>query len=274
VLEYWLEPWVPQKGRVFVDVGANVGTWTRWLAPRFARVHAIEPNPEALPELRAHLPANAIVHEVAAWHCETILTFSRFAEPEHLSSFFQEEGINTGPKRGTIELPCCRIDSLGIGGPVDFMKCDTEGAEIECLLGAEGLIQRDRPGLLVEVHSSRNFLALARLLANWEYLFTIVRHPDYQPFSHFWYEHCWFSCQPTPFHSAATRNWRLFFMREALEHRLAALKTELAAGEKMLADMEARRVDLRDTLLRISGAIQVLEEELAKVRQPAATEQG
>lgn len=32
----------------------------------------------------------------------------------------------------------------------------------------------------------------------------------------------------------------------------------------MLADLEAKAANLRETLLRISGAIQVLEEELAR----------
>lgn len=195
--EYWLASWVPQGGRVFVDVGANTGTWTRWLAPRFQHVHAIEPNPDALPVLRANLPHNVTVHDVGAWHYETILTFTRFADSAHMSSFFKEEGINTGPKVGTIDLRCCAIDSVGISQGVDFLKCDIEGAEIECLLGAEQLILRDRPWLFVETHSSGNFISLVRLLANWDYLFTIIRHPDYEPFSRLWFEHCWFSCQPS-----------------------------------------------------------------------------
>lgn len=58
-------------------------------------------------------------------------------------------------------------------------------------------------------------------------------------------------------------------MREQLETRLKALKAELETGEKVLADLDARRASLRETLLRISGAIQVLEEELAKADQPA-----
>jgi FkbM family methyltransferase len=198
IQEYWLEPWVLRPGRVFIDIGANAGDWTRCLAPHFTRVHAIEPNPDALTALRQDLPANAVVHEVGAWTCETTLRFSRFARSVHLSSYFEEEGINTGPKLGVIELPCRRIDDLPIAGPVDFVKCDTEGAEVECLLGAEALIRRDRPWLLVEVHSARNFLELARLFVDWEYLFTIIRHPDYAPFSRFWYEHCWYACQPMP----------------------------------------------------------------------------
>lgn len=53
-------------------------------------------------------------------------------------------------------------------------------------------------------------------------------------------------------------------MREQLEKRLAELKTEFEAGQKMMAELEAKQANLRDTLLRISGAIQAIEEELAK----------
>ncbi|BAY29284.1 hypothetical protein NIES2107_11250 [Nostoc carneum NIES-2107] len=51
-------------------------------------------------------------------------------------------------------------------------------------------------------------------------------------------------------------------MKQQLEQRLQSLKSEFEAGQKMLADLEAKQVSLRETLLRISGAIQVLEEVL------------
>jgi hypothetical protein len=51
-------------------------------------------------------------------------------------------------------------------------------------------------------------------------------------------------------------------MKEQLQQRLTALKSELETGQKMLADLEARRAEIQPTLLRISGAIQVLEELL------------
>ncbi|NEO78351.1 hypothetical protein [Moorena sp. SIO4G3] len=51
-------------------------------------------------------------------------------------------------------------------------------------------------------------------------------------------------------------------MKEKLEHRLQSLKAEFEAGQKMLADYETKQMNLRETLLRISGAIQVIEEEL------------
>ena len=51
-------------------------------------------------------------------------------------------------------------------------------------------------------------------------------------------------------------------MRDRVGQRLAELQAEHRAGEKLLADLEAQRADLEKTLLRISGAIQVLEELL------------
>ncbi len=50
---------------------------------------------------------------------------------------------------------------------------------------------------------------------------------------------------------------------QRLEQRLKALRQELETGQKMLADLEARRLELQQTILRIGGAIQVLEELLA-----------
>ncbi len=53
-------------------------------------------------------------------------------------------------------------------------------------------------------------------------------------------------------------------MKQQLEQRLKELRSEFESGQKTLADLEVKQMNLRNTLLRISGAIQVLEEELAK----------
>jgi hypothetical protein len=51
-------------------------------------------------------------------------------------------------------------------------------------------------------------------------------------------------------------------MRNNLEERLTELRSELSRGQQHLDSLERQRQDVRDTLLRISGAIQVLEELL------------
>ena len=52
-------------------------------------------------------------------------------------------------------------------------------------------------------------------------------------------------------------------MREQLEQRVSELRAEQAKGQQVLAELEAKQAELRQTLLRISGAIQVLDELLA-----------
>jgi len=51
-------------------------------------------------------------------------------------------------------------------------------------------------------------------------------------------------------------------LRARLESRLGALREEFAQGQDQLNQAEARVRYLREQLLRIAGAIQVLEEEL------------
>lgn len=53
-------------------------------------------------------------------------------------------------------------------------------------------------------------------------------------------------------------------MREQMQTRLEALKEELEAGQAELEKVERQRTYLRETMLRISGAQQVLEELLAE----------
>jgi len=57
-------------------------------------------------------------------------------------------------------------------------------------------------------------------------------------------------------------------MRQQLQQRLNDLKAEFTAGQKMLAEQETQLLRLRETLWRISGAMQVLEEALAHSQQP------
>jgi FkbM family methyltransferase len=197
--EPWLHFAVPEKRAGCIDVGANRGTWTRWLATRFEHVHAIEPNPEVLPELRQDLPANVTVYPVAAWDREEPLTFNRYVCPDHLSAFnsgtlLGQIGV-VGEILQTITLPAVRLDSLGISGQIDFFKCDTEGAEFQCISGAQNLIREYSPVLLIEIHSAANFSRLNALLPGWNYSVDIVPHPLFPDDPIYRSEHFWIVCR-------------------------------------------------------------------------------
>jgi len=58
-----------------------------------------------------------------------------------------------------------------------------------------------------------------------------------------------------------------------MNERLQELRAELEKGNKRLLELDRERQEVRDTMLRISGAIRVLEELLEEHRQqsgPAA----
>jgi two-component sensor histidine kinase len=61
-------------------------------------------------------------------------------------------------------------------------------------------------------------------------------------------------------------------MRERLQARLEMLRKEDRIGQAKLDELEQQEISLRETLLRISGAIQVLEELLAASAETANSE--
>ena len=56
--------------------------------------------------------------------------------------------------------------------------------------------------------------------------------------------------------------------RTLIEQRLAQLKEEYKEGQKMMADWESKMANLEKTMLRISGAVQALEELLEHLPEP------
>ena len=56
-----------------------------------------------------------------------------------------------------------------------------------------------------------------------------------------------------------------------IEERLKELKEEYKKGQERLMALEQESTNLRSTMLRISGAIQVLEEILGKVETTNST---
>ena len=64
-------------------------------------------------------------------------------------------------------------------------------------------------------------------------------------------------------------------MKEQMKVRLEELKKEFEIGQTRLQELERQQTILRETLLRISGAIQVLQElsagEAGDQQDPAST---
>jgi FkbM family methyltransferase len=148
-------------GATAIDVGANVGVYTVAAALRVGptgRVLAVEADDEYVPRLHANLARNGIenvtVLAVAAGEsdgeAELVLAADRaFSSIKPLVAY-RGAGVNR-------TVPLRRLDTIWAeaGEPaVAFVKIDVEGAELEVLAGAERLLDRCHPALVVEVSSA------------------------------------------------------------------------------------------------------------------------
>jgi FkbM family methyltransferase len=194
--EWWVWNRVPESGRAFIDCGANVGQWTTYLAARFECGHAIEPNPQVLSELERGLPQNVTLHKLGLSSTHCLKTFDQYESSQHFSACSGGDlNVHTGERIGTVSVQCVPLDDLFIDGSIDFIKIDVEGLEVDVLDGGQGIIQANRPRLLIEVHTVDNFQAVCSRLLQWDYLFDVVRHPHYAVASEQYWQHFWIVAQ-------------------------------------------------------------------------------
>jgi len=133
------------KGATVIDVGAHVGFFTLKAASETGpkgKVVAIEPEPRNVELLKRNVERNALVNiaivNKAAWNkCGKA--------PLYLGISSKTHSLIT-PSNGQIQVCVDTLDhiadELGLSH-VDFVKIDTEGAELEVLKGAEDILNSD-----------------------------------------------------------------------------------------------------------------------------------
>jgi FkbM family methyltransferase len=140
---------LPEPGRCFVDVGANVGCWAFYVAKRGFEVYAFEPGPKAFSQLKdgAGKFPNLNPYPYALGDDNRIgrLGFAAFEKGGVV-----DEEINL-PGGRTIDVVVRKLDSLRLPS-VGVIKIDTEGYETPILQGAKHTIQKYKPRLVIEVH--------------------------------------------------------------------------------------------------------------------------
>jgi FkbM family methyltransferase len=128
---------------VALDIGANVGLWSKDLSQAFERVIAFEP----VSSFRDCLLKNVTGADFEVRAC------ALGAEDTTINMIITAE--NTGHSHvdtttmGTGSIPMYRLDSLNLP-KIDYIKIDCEGYENTILRGAKETILRDRPIMVVE----------------------------------------------------------------------------------------------------------------------------
>lgn len=124
-----------RPGDRMADVGANVGVYAALAAGAAgARVLALEPAAETLPDLRAMLALNGIAQRV------DIRAVAAGAAPGVLRFTTGGGTRNRAASAGGTEVPVDTLDALTAGAPPLLVKVDVEGGEPSVLAGAQGLL--------------------------------------------------------------------------------------------------------------------------------------
>ncbi|WP_157904376.1 FkbM family methyltransferase [Parafrankia soli] len=140
-----------ERGGCFYDVGANIGVYTLWAAPKVGQdgqVHAFEPAPSTFENLTRLVRLNDLSNVTAVptavgarsgvGYLRTVAGASGLA---HLTS---------NPDN-CLETPLTTLDDYsGCHRPPALVKIDVEGHELAVLQGATGLLGTHRPALVLE----------------------------------------------------------------------------------------------------------------------------
>jgi FkbM family methyltransferase len=160
----------------FYDVGANIGIFSM-MAARIVgpggQVVAFEADPEIADRLREHARRNSFswvnVEQKAAWRESGTVMFERVD-----ASVSPDRGVGhvvDSRNEQVVTLSAIALDDCSPQyRPPDFIKCDVEGAEGEVFQGARGLLAKQRPRVLCEIHNENSRQAVLREFAHFDYV--------------------------------------------------------------------------------------------------------
>lgn len=152
-----------KAGMTVVDVGAYIGIYTCLMAKLVepsGHVHAFEPSAKSFARLQGNIARNRLTNVIA--NCQAVGSeqgqrhlFSYAPPFESLSSLVRpevsrHEGVLKPGAQEVVEVVnldwYCTDRSID---RIDLLKLDAEGAELEVLKGASGLLQREKIGAIL-----------------------------------------------------------------------------------------------------------------------------
>lgn len=144
------------QGKNVIEVGANQGALTLPLAVSAKRVFAYEPQ-TFLARIVSTLPifnpkANVIVYNKAVGKepGELFLPVFDYSVTNNYGGFGQEFWDSAPTDIEMVKTEVVTLDESMGATPIDFLKIDVEGMELDVLLGAKNLIANNQPVMYIE----------------------------------------------------------------------------------------------------------------------------
>ncbi len=170
-----------------VDIGANVGTHTVWLAKRCPQGFIFSFEPQYY--IHMLLNSNIIMN-----NCFNVVPVRSFISnentyiktivntPKHQKLNYGEFSINHKDESSLISTQVIQFDDFDFfNKKIDFIKMDCEGTEREVLLSAEKTILRDKPHMYVEFNGVEGNDLVLNTIENFEYNCYWHVYPKFNP---------------------------------------------------------------------------------------------
>ncbi len=142
---YDVNGFVPKAGEVVCDVGASYGDSAIWWSKvKGARVIAFEPLKDVFRILEANVALNKA----------DVRTFNiAIGNGKSISSSRNQNMLTKSDETDSNLVETKRLDDLGIQR-IDILKVDVEGFELDVLKGAVHCIEKLKPRIIIETHST------------------------------------------------------------------------------------------------------------------------
>lgn len=170
----------------FVDIGVNVGqTLIKFRSCRNNPYYGFEPNPACVYYIKALIDTNKIPdatlvpvglsssNAVAKFYMKSNVDTAGTIVNELRPGFYSQEDVQ--------HVPVFSFDSLDvINKPIELIKIDVEGAELDVLTGMGDAIKKHKPAILCEILDSHSEENIPGMQAKADKLVAFITSLDYK----------------------------------------------------------------------------------------------
>mgnify|MGYP001034773390 CR=1 FL=1 len=188
--ELHLLPFLVNRKKQAIDIGANKGVYTYLLARLVPFVHAFEPNPKIYKVLSRGLPENSTSYEIAlsdqSGSGELLVPMNRRTKA------YSNQGASLSRAKiqgehNVVQIETRTLDSYALDD-IGFIKIDVEGYEHTVLKGGKETLMYCRPTMLIELEEQHTGATIESLIGQVEaygYQTYFLRNRQLTPFTRF-----------------------------------------------------------------------------------------
>jgi FkbM family methyltransferase len=166
--EFWLVPFLCDKQKTSIDIGANMGHYSYFLAKFSRDVIAFEPNRDLWPDLRRLLGPTVHLESVALSRTSSTAVMRIDHHNTGVSTIEEKNDLSCASDPSAVvtrQIETRTLDSFHFTN-IGMIKIDVEGHEEAVLEGARDTLLRNQPTLIIESEDRHNQGAPRRIAAS------------------------------------------------------------------------------------------------------------